>query len=212
MFNPWVDKFVRLLGVLLILGIVYLGVVIAFATSPITTSVGYQPIQPVPYSHATHAGKLGMDCRYCHSTVEFSAKASIPATQVCMNCHKTILPTSEKIVPLRESYTTDKPIKWVRVHSLPDFVYFNHSAHVNKGVGCVTCHGRIDRMDVVYQAKPLNMAWCLDCHRKPERYLRPKEYVTKMDWVPEGNQQSLGEKLKEEYNVNPSTDCWACHR
>jgi len=129
-----------------------------------------------------------------------------------MNCHKTILPNSEKLTLVNYSFATGKPIKWVRVHNLPDFVYFNHSAHVRRGIGCVTCHGRIDKMEVVRQEKPLSMGWCLDCHRSPEKYLRPKEFVTKMDWAPAEDQMELGKRLRKEYNINPSTDCWTCHR
>lgn len=212
MFFPWVDRLIRLLGGLVLLALAYFAALIIFATSPRSTSVGYQPTQPVAYSHAVHAGKLGMDCRYCHSTVENSAQASLPSTQVCMNCHQSILPNSEKMTLVKESYSTGKPIPWVRVHDLPDFVYFNHSAHVSRGVGCVTCHGRVDRMEVVYQAKPLNMAWCLECHRRPEKYLRPKELITKMDWKSVEDQLTLGKRLKQIYNINPSTDCWTCHR
>ncbi len=212
MFSPWVDRLFRLSGGLLLLAVAYFSAIIILATSPKTTSVGYQPTQPIPYSHAVHAGKLGIDCRYCHNTVEYTARASVPPTETCMNCHKSILPDSEKLTLLKESFATGKPIKWVRVHDLPDFVYFNHSAHVMRGVGCVTCHGRVDRMEVVYQAESLSMGWCLDCHRNPEKYLRPKEFVTKMDYVPEEGQLALGERLRKDYDINPSTDCWTCHR
>ncbi len=142
------------------------------------TDVGYAPEQPVPYSHALHAGQLGIDCRYCHNTVETAAHAAVPPTQTCMNCHAAIRKESEKLIPVRASYATGMPIPWVRVHDLPDYVYFNHSAHVRRGVGCVSCHGRVDTMEVVYQAEPLSMGWCLDCHRNPERHLRPVEFVT----------------------------------
>jgi len=212
MFPPWSDKFFRVMVLLLGLGVGYTVVVAALATSPLTTTVGYMPTQPVDYSHAVHAGKLGLDCRYCHNTVETTAMASIPPTATCMNCHSMILPDSEKMIPVKESFSKRKPIKWVRVHDLPDFVYFNHSIHINKGVGCVTCHGRVDKMEVVYQAKPLTMGFCLDCHRNPEKFLRPREFVTKMDYEPEGDQLELGRRLLKEYNVKPSTDCWACHR
>jgi len=183
-----------------------------YGFSPQTRDVGYQPVQPVPYSHALHAGELGMDCRYCHSTVERSAKASIPATEVCMNCHASIRTKSEKLTPIRESFATGEPVHWVRVHDLPDFVYFNHSAHVHAGVGCVECHGRVDKMERVYQAKPLSMAWCLDCHRHPDAHLRPAEFETRMDWKPEEDPAVLGHRLRVEHNINPSTDCWTCHR
>jgi len=191
----------------------YVVLVVAYGASPNATDVGYRPQQPVPYSHALHAGQLGMDCRYCHVAVETAAQASIPSTKVCMNCHTTIFGQSEKLAQVRESYGTGEPIPWVRVHDLPDYAYFNHSAHVRRGVGCVTCHGPIDKMEVVYQAKPLSMSWCLECHRNPERYLRPVAEVPNMSYVPPGGDQlSLGLRLKQEYNIHASTDCSTCHR
>jgi hypothetical protein len=168
----------------------------------------------VPYSHALHAGELGIDCRYCHNTVEKAAHAAIPPTQTCMNCHAKIRTESPKLEPVRSSYASGMPVEWVRVHDLPDYVYFNHSAHVTRGVGCVECHDRVDTMEVVYQARPLSMGWCLDCHRNPETRLRPKEFVTVMDWEPaEGETRAaLGARLRQEYGLNPSEDCSTCHR
>ncbi len=211
-FPPWTNKLRALLGVASVGGLVYLVVFVYYGFSPKTVNVGYQPVQPVPYSHAIHVGKLGMDCRYCHSTVEQSAMAAVPPTATCMNCHERILTQSPKLLPVRESFASGKSIPWVRVHDLPDYVYFNHSAHVQRGVGCVSCHGRIDKMTEVYQAKPLNMGWCLECHRAPEKNLRPKELVTAMDWQPEGDPVALGSKLREENHINPPTDCSTCHR
>jgi len=173
--------------------------------------VGYQPKQPLPYSHAVHAGKLGIDCRYCHTTVETAAAAALPPTQTCMNCHATILADSEKLLPVRESYATGMPVEWIRVHDLPDYVYFNHSAHVRRGVGCVSCHGRVDRMEEVYQAETLSMGWCLACHRAPEQHLRPVELVTAMSWQTE-DPLKTGAELRQKYNIHPSTDCSTCHR
>lgn len=193
-------------------GLLYVTVTVTFGLSPKTLNVGYQPEQPVPYSHRLHVGELGLDCRYCHNTVERTAKAAIPPTQTCMNCHKMIRTKSEKLTPVFESYATGMPVPWVRVHDLPDYVFFNHSIHVDRGVPCVACHGRIDTMETVRQVKPLNMGWCLDCHRAPEKYLRPEAYVTKMDWVPEEDQLVLGRRLREENHINPSTDCITCHR
>ncbi len=192
----------------------FVGLVAAFIyfISPFNTQVGYAPKQPVPYSHKLHAGDLGMDCRYCHVAVERSPVAMVPATETCMNCHKQIKPESEKLLPVRESYATGNPVKWVRIHHAPDFVYFNHSIHVNSGVGCESCHGRIDQMEVVHQAKPLNMAWCLDCHRHPEKFLRPKDQVTTMGYQPPGDQITLGLELKRANNINPTTNCSGCHR
>jgi hypothetical protein len=191
---------------------VYATVVVAFGFSPRATDVGYAPEQPVAYSHAVHVGQLGIDCRYCHNTVEWTAHAAIPPTQTCMNCHSNIRASSEKLIPVSSSYATGMPVEWVRVHDLPDFVYFNHSAHVRRGIGCVSCHGRVDTMEVVYQVEPLSMGWCLDCHRNPEPHLRPVEFVTQLDWVPEEDQLVLGRRLREENRINPRVDCNTCHR
>ena len=183
-----------------------------YASSPETVDIGYSPKQPVPFSHALHAGELGMDCRYCHTTVEKAAYAAVPPTATCMNCHKLIATDSEKLLPVRQSYATGDPVPWVRVHDLPDFAYFDHSAHVTRGVSCVSCHGRIDKMEQVTQVKTLRMGWCLDCHRNPEPHLRPKELVTDLDWEPGEDPVQLGRRLREELNINPSTSCSTCHR
>lgn len=213
-FPRWVNWLLpaAVLGVLG--GGLYSAIVVTFGFSPLTTDVGYQPTQPVPFSHAQHAGQLGMDCRYCHSTVEKAGFAAIPATQTCMNCHSMIKTDSEKLKLVRESFATGKPVEWVKVHDLPDYAYFNHSAHINKGIGCVTCHGRIDQMEVVEQAKPLSMGWCIDCHREPERHLRPLDQITNMTWEPT-DQLALGTELKEKLKVHPvsyMTACSTCHR
>lgn len=199
-------------------GITYTPVLLGLAFDPQTTDVGYAPIQPVPFSHALHAGKLGMDCRYCHNTVEEAAFAAIPATATCMNCHTNILPDSPRLAKVRESFSTGKPMDWVKIHDLPDFVTFNHAIHVNMGVGCVTCHGRIDKMEVVTQAKTLSMSWCLDCHRAPEKNLRPRDQVTNMTWDPvkdaNKDQLTLGLELKQKYNIRNiayMTSCSTCH-
>jgi hypothetical protein len=193
-------------------GLVYVAVVVTFGFSPKATDVGYAPEQPVPYSHALHVGQLGMDCRYCHTSVETAAHANVPPTQTCMNCHTMIRANSEKLIPVFESYSTGLPVEWIKVHDLPDYVYFNHSAHVRRGVGCVSCHGRIDTMEIVGQVEPLSMGWCLDCHRNPEPHLRPLEFVTQLDWVPMEDQLVLGQRLREENNINPPEDCNTCHR
>ncbi|MEW6741661.1 MAG: cytochrome c3 family protein [Planctomycetota bacterium] len=207
-----VDRLVKALGASIVLGIGYVVVLLAYGGSPRTTDVGYAPHQPVPYSHALHAGTLGLDCRYCHTTVEQAAHAAIPPTQTCMNCHTKVRAQSEKLAVVRESYQTGKPIPWVRVHDLPDYVYFNHSAHARRGIGCVSCHGRVDRMEVVHQAEPLSMGWCLDCHRQPELHLRPLEEITNMAWVADEDPRPLARRLRDEYQINPSTDCSTCHR
>jgi menaquinone reductase, multiheme cytochrome c subunit len=197
-------------------GAIYTPVLVGLLGSPQTLAVGYQPQQPVPYSHALHVGQLGMDCRYCHSTVEKAPFAAVPPTQVCMNCHTSILPDSPKLRPIMESAASGKPVEWTKVHNLPGYAYFNHSAHVNKGVGCVTCHGRIDQMETVRLTQPLSMSWCLDCHRAPEQHLRPLDQVTNMTWKPaDGDQLKLGLELKKQYGIRSAeymTACSTCHR
>jgi len=178
--------------------------------SPQHLEVGYQPEQPIPYSHRLHAGELGIDCRYCHTNVAESSHANIPATETCMNCHNKIKTDSPHIKKLQESYDNNEPIEWVNVHQLPDYVYFDHSRHVNSGVGCVSCHGKVNKMEVVFQAESLSMSWCLDCHREPEKHLRPKDKVTDLDWKPK-DQKKLGLLLKEEYHINPGVNCSVCH-
>ncbi len=180
--------------------------------SPLNTDVGYRPRQPVDYSHKLHAGDLGIDCRYCHISVETSPVAGIPATQICMNCHTLVGVESDKLLPVRESLSKNQPIEWVRVHNLPDFAYFDHSLHLNAGVGCKSCHGRIDQMIVVTQAEPLSMGWCLDCHRDPDKHLRPLNEITNMEWTPPLNQAEIALKIKLERNLSPSEDCTGCHR
>jgi hypothetical protein len=198
-------------GVFALLPVYVVGLV-WYGASPKTVNVGYQPEQPVAFSHALHAGELGIDCRYCHSNVETSAGASVPATDTCMNCHKTIWTNSPELLPVRESYATKTPLLWVKVHDLPDYVYFDHSAHVTRGVGCVSCHGRVDLMVEVSQKEPLSMSWCLECHRSPERALRPLDQVTGMSMIPPEQQLTHGKRLREANNINPSTDCSTCHR
>jgi hypothetical protein len=211
-FPKWTNALRPALAVGVAGGLFYIVFVVAYGASPKTTDVGYAPLQPVEYQHSMHAGELGMDCRYCHNTVERTAHAAVPPTQTCMNCHKLIKAESNKLLVVRESYATGMPIEWVRVHDLPDYVYFDHSAHLRAGVGCVSCHGRVDKMDVVYQEKPLSMGWCLDCHRSPEQHLRPRESVTQMDWIPTEDQRLLGRRLRDLYDVNPKDDCSVCHR
>lgn len=180
--------------------------------SPYVTRAGEAREQPVPFSHAHHVGGIGIDCRYCHTTVETSATAGIPSTKTCMNCHSQIWNQSPMLEPVRESFRTDRSIAWVRVHDLPDFAYFDHSAHVNKGVGCSTCHGRVDRMPLMWQEASLQMEWCLECHRHPERYLRPLSEVFNVAYEAPSDQRELGRRLVKEYAVETRTGCSTCHR
>ena len=211
-FPKWLDQIRPVLALMLVGAPLYLITVGYYGFWPTSRTQGYMPEQPVPYSHALHVGKLGMDCRYCHTTVEEAAFAAIPPTATCMNCHSLLRVDSPKLLPVRESYASGEPVEWLKVHNLPDFVYFNHSAHVTRGIGCESCHGRIDQMEEVYQHAPISMGWCLDCHRNPEQHLRPVEFVTTMGYVPAEDQLVLGQKLKEAGNINPSTDCNTCHR
>ena len=180
--------------------------------SPRYTDVGYRPVQPVPYSHALHVGELGLDCRYCHMSVEKSPVANIPPTQTCMNCHTLVKRDSELLAPIRDSFTTGRPMRWVRVHSLPGYAYFNHAAHVHAGVGCASCHGKIHEMEVVMQVQPLSMSWCLDCHRNPAPHLRPTEEVTNMEWFPGKDHAEFARRTIEEKDLTPPVDCSGCHR
>ncbi|MGO9274806.1 MAG: cytochrome c3 family protein [Terriglobia bacterium] len=177
--------------------------------------------QPVPFSHKHHVGGLGIDCRYCHTTVETSSFAGMPPTETCMSCHSEIWTDSPMLEPVRASYRTDTSLEWIRVNQLPDYVYFNHSIHVNKGVGCATCHGRVDKMPLTWRENTLYMRWCLDCHNAPERYVRPRQAVFQMDYQPpdsehpvlgETDQLALGRKLVAEYKIEKLTDCYTCHR
>jgi menaquinone reductase, multiheme cytochrome c subunit len=213
-FPRWANKTKHIAGVALAGAPVYLTAFVWYGFSPKTTDVGYMPNQPVPYSHALHAGELGIDCRYCHNTVEKTGMAAIPANATCMNCHKMIHTKSPNLLLVRESAATNKSIEWLKVHDLPDYVYFNHSAHVTRGVGCVSCHGRVDQMAVVYQKETLSMGWCLDCHRAPEQNLRPPETATQMEWKPPNNEDPIafGTKFRAANHINPPTDCSTCHR
>jgi len=182
------------------------------------TGQGVERQQPVQFSHKHHVGDDGIDCRYCHTSVETSASAGMPSTTTCMNCHKQIWSDSPYLEPVRASFRTGKPIEWIRVHDLPDYAYFNHSIHVNKGVGCSTCHGRVDQMPIAYQASTLQMEWCLECHRAPERFVRPKTEIFNMSWRPENkgkDQLDLGRKLVAENKIQGwqvLTSCSTCHR
>lgn len=180
--------------------------------SAYVTQEGVARQQPVQFSHKHHAGQLGIDCRYCHTSVERGPVAGVPATQTCMSCHSQIWAQSPYLEPVRASFQSDRSIAWIKVYDLPDFVYFNHAIHVQKGVACATCHGRIDEMNQVWQASSLQMEWCLDCHRHPERYLRPREHLFDLAWQAPADQPTLGLELVREYDVRTRVDCSTCHR
>jgi hypothetical protein len=181
---------------------------------PEYTRVGYAPSQPVGFSHELHAGRLGMDCRYCHANVEESPHAGVPATQTCMNCHQAIKTTSPALAAVRASWSSGDPIEWNRVHEVPDFVFFNHAVHVRRGVGCASCHGAVNEMPVVRHDQPLSMGWCLSCHRSPEDALRPASEITNMAWHPpvEESRRALARERKDEMLVKAPTHCGGCHR
>jgi hypothetical protein len=195
-------------------GLVILGVLgwllMLFVRSSYATNVGNAREQPVPFSHQHHVSELGIDCRYCHTSVETSHFAGIPPTKTCMNCHSQIWVGSEMLATVRNSYATDRSIPWTRVHKLGDFCYFNHSIHVNKGIGCATCHGRVDRMPLMWQEQSLLMEWCVECHREPEKHVRPREEVFNMAY--QRTDPEEGRKLVEKYNIKSKMSCNTCHR
>ncbi len=213
LFPKWTNITPPIIGAVVLVLVLGGGTAFALFISPSNTQVGYAPSQPVPYSHKLHAGDLGIDCRYCHVGVERGPVAVVPPTETCMNCHSQIKLDSALLEPIRASFESGNAVEWTRIHKLPDFVYFNHSVHVSAGVGCESCHGRVDRMEVVKQEEPLNMRWCLDCHRAPEKHLRPVDQVTTMGYEPpNGDQLTLGRALKEERGLDPTRNCSGCHR
>ncbi len=187
---------------------------VTYYFTPKYTRVGYMPTQPVAFSHAIHVNQLGMDCRYCHTGVELSSHSNVPSTQTCMNCHTYVQAQSPKIAPIKASWTTGQPIPWIRIHKAPDYVYFNHAVHVNRGVSCYSCHGNVNQMEVVWHHEPQSMGWCLDCHRAPENHLRPLNEVYNLDWSAEtpAAQREMGMQFVKEWNVNPPVNCAGCHR
>ena len=203
-------------------GLVALTTLTALLTAnrtPYISLVNVAREQPVPFSHKHHVGGLGIDCRYCHTSVEVAAQASIPATKTCMTCHSMIWTNAAMLEPVRESYRSDRSLEWLKVHDLPDFVYFNHSIHIKKGVGCQTCHGQVDQMPLMMRKNTLNMEWCLECHRAPEKFLRPQDQVFNMNWdiakdpaTKDKTQEQLGAELVERNHVEKLTNCSTCHR
>lgn len=194
----------------LALPLVVIGGLIVFARSPLATLAYYPDVQPVQFDHRHHAGDEGIDCRYCHSSVEVSSTAGYPPIETCMGCHNQIWNHSELLAPVRDAYFSGRAIPWLKVYRLPDYVFFSHAIHVNKGIGCVSCHGRVDLQGSIEKASTLTMQWCLACHRDPENYLRPLDQITSMEWTPPGT--GLRKRLMKEYDVHPKTDCNTCHR
>ena len=211
-FPKWVNYLPGIIAASLLGIVTFVIYLFSYWFAPSHLEIGYQPKQPIPYSHELHAGELGIDCRYCHYNVEKEAHANIPSSELCLNCHHMIKTDNSYIKDIQESYDKNEPIEWVKVHMLPDYAYFNHSAHVNKGVSCIQCHGRMDQMVEVRQVESLSMAWCLECHENPEKYVWPKDKVTKLWWVPEEDQLVMGKRLVEEYHINPNKQCSTCHR
>jgi hypothetical protein len=215
-FPRALNKLPQVAGAAGVLGLPAVVFFVWYYFSPWYTQVGYQPTQPVPYSHRKHAGELGMDCRYCHANVERAPYAMVPPTETCMNCHQLIRTDSAKLERVRESWATGAVIPWIRIHKLPDYVYFDHSVHVTAGVGCAECHGRIDQMEVVRQQKPLSMGWCLECHRdvKQNQYastrIRPVDQITNMEWQHDANNEAKPIPGRE--TLNPPEFCSGCHR
>lgn len=212
-FPRWTNKIPLAILAALPIGLAVVVGVIWYWFSPWYTDVGYRPHQPVPFSHKLHAGELGLDCRFCHNTVERADHAAIPPTQTCMNCHVQVKKDSPKLALVRQSYKTGESIPWVRVHQLPDYSYFSHQAHVGAGVGCESCHGRIDTMDEVQMDQPLSMGWCLDCHRDPSPHIRPADQVTNMNWTPPEDGAARQRILdSRNHKPVPPTHCSGCHR
>lgn len=225
-------RFANQLSRVIVFGFVFLLVALVLLSylimrSPLNTGVLVGRAQPVPFSHERHVRSLAIDCRYCHTSVETSSFAGLPPTETCMQCHSQVGTNQTILEPVRESFEAGRPLVWTRVSRLPDFVWFDHSIHLHKGVGCVTCHGRVDDMvpleemfphdrqiKVIWQAEPLTMAWCLECHRHPERFVRPRDQVFNMQWQPPGEQEALGRELVSEYRIKGArvlTSCSVCH-
>ncbi|HZP60876.1 MAG TPA: cytochrome c3 family protein [Opitutaceae bacterium] len=201
--------------------VIYLFVLASIATAAVTyymtpkyTRIGYAPVQPVPFSHAIHAGQLGLDCRYCHNNVEKSPNATVPTSQTCMNCHSIVLKDSPLLAVVRASYESGNPVPWVRIHQLPDFVYFNHAIHVNRGISCYECHGQINQMDRVQETQALSMGFCINCHRDPAAHIRPRAEVYDLNWHAASKQAQLqlGNQLVHDWKVDPPQSCSGCHR
>ncbi|MEL7088501.1 MAG: cytochrome c3 family protein [Planctomycetota bacterium] len=236
-FPRWANYLLPLILIGAMGGGLYVPAVVGLGLNPNTLNKNYMPKQPIPYSHELHVGQLGLDCTYCHTSVDKAGFAAIPTVETCMTCHSAVKKNSPKLAPLYEAYESGEPVEWIKVHDIADYAYFNHQAHVTKGVSCVSCHGRVDRMgeEGVYQHENLSMGWCLDCHRAPEEHLRPPEEVTNLAWTPldddeviaaikagtieagdeKAAQLLVGHRIKKEYNVHNAAymqACSTCHR
>jgi hypothetical protein len=215
LFHPATNTIARVSifgGIFILAGLV--SVLATLARSSYQTNADVALAQPVQFSHEHHVGGLGISCQYCHTSVEDSSFAGMPPTHTCMTCHSQIWADSPMLEPVRASFQSGEPIEWNRVYDLPDFVYFNHSIHVQKGIGCTTCHGQVDEMPLMRKEQPLYMEWCLNCHRAPEKFIRPREEVFNMDWTPPADQVARGQELLQQYHVDTSklTNCSICHR
>ncbi|MEM7671912.1 MAG: cytochrome c3 family protein [Verrucomicrobiota bacterium] len=213
-FPRWVNivPLKVIIGVLLTVTSIIAGITYYF--TPKYSRVGYAPTQPVAFDHSLHVNQLGLDCLYCHQDVDKAAHSNVPSTNTCMNCHSIVKTDSPKLAPIRNSYASGEPVEWVQIHKTPGYVYFNHAVHVNRGISCVHCHGRVDEMEVVSHAESHSMAFCLECHREPERFIRPVDEVTNLAWTAgsEAEQLEQGKELVEKWNVNPPLSCSGCHR
>jgi hypothetical protein len=213
LFSPRSDALLKLvLGALVVGALGTLSGLMLYWRVPYGTGQGSPPQQPVMFDHRHHVQDDLMDCRYCHASVDKAPSAGIPSTQLCLSCHAQVWNKSPLLDQVRASWFSGQPIRWVRVHKLPDFVYFNHAIHVTKGIGCAECHGRVDRMPAIEQVQPLTMGWCLDCHRNPKPRLRPRSEITNMAWQPPADRPSLGEELAKAYDVHARINCTTCHR
>jgi hypothetical protein len=212
LFPPWTNTVIRVVLVVLPLGaFLTLGFLWIWVRTPFFTGQNEAVTQPIEFDHRHHVADDGIDCRYCHTTVDKSPSAGYPSSEICMNCHAQVWNQSPLLDVVRSSFFTDSSLPWKRVHDLPDHVYFNHSIHVNKGVGCVTCHGRVDQMPEVMRKEPLTMGWCLGCHRDPTPNLRPREYITSMTWRPD-DARAVGAEVAKANGVHTRTSCTTCHR
>jgi hypothetical protein len=213
LFPPWSNTAFRVGLVALVgLGALLIATPMIFVRTPLVTGQ-FDPVeQPVQFDHRHHVRDDNIDCLFCHDTAIRADTAGIPSTELCMGCHSQVWPDSAILEPVRRSYFTGAPIPWARVHDLPDHVHFNHAVHTHGGIGCVSCHGRVDQMAAVYQVEPLSMEWCISCHRDPESHLRPREHITDMEWRPEGDPQAVGRFLAEQYGTRHLTHCSTCHR